>query len=128
MSFDILLVDDSFTARAIMIKTLSMTGVPIATIHQASNGKEGLSVIEKNRINLIFLDMNMPIMGGEEMIHNMEKLNVLRDIRIIITSSEGQTPRIKQLQKMGVCIYLQKPFTPEKIKEITDSLMGGKNG
>ena len=100
MSFDILLVDDSFTARAIMIKTLSMTGVPIATIHQASNGKEGLSVIEKNKINLIFLDMNMPIMGGEEMIHNMEKLNVLRDIRIIITSSEGQTPRIKQLQKI----------------------------
>ena len=56
MSFNILVVDDSVTIRAIIAKTLKMAEVPIANLFQASNGKEGLEIAKKEWIDVVFAD------------------------------------------------------------------------
>ena len=126
MSFSILLVDDSRITRSIIIKALKMAQIPIKEIYEAANGREGLEQIKNHEIDLVFADINMPIMNGIEMIEKIYQNEQLAYLKIIIISTEGSLERIKQLKAKGVEGYIQKPFTPEQIKETINEVM--KNG
>ncbi len=54
MAFNILVVDDSETIRAIVAKTIKIAGVPVLNLFQASNGKEGLEILKKEKPFLNF--------------------------------------------------------------------------
>jgi len=64
-------VDDSAVMRAIIIKTMHISGLPLGEIYQAANGKEGLDSLSQHWIDLVIADINMPVMNGEEMINCM---------------------------------------------------------
>jgi len=49
---------------------------------------------------------------------------MINTIPVVIVSSAGSEPRIQRLRDMGVRDYIQKPFTPERIREVVDSVMG----
>ncbi|HEX30388.1 TPA: response regulator, partial [Candidatus Poribacteria bacterium] len=66
MALNILVVDDSSVMRSIIIKTLHLCGLPLGEIYQAVNGLEGLQALEENWIDLALVDINMPVMDGEE--------------------------------------------------------------
>ncbi len=68
MALNVLVLDDSAVMRAIIIKTLKLTGLPLGGIHEAANGKEGLEVLDANWVDLALVDINMPVMTGEEFI------------------------------------------------------------
>jgi len=88
MSLNILIVDDSETARAVISKTLKLADVPINEILQAANGKEALEILGDQWVDLIFADINMPIMGGVEMIERLAEDGILKTIPVIIVSTE----------------------------------------
>ena len=71
MSYNILIVDDSKTIRSVIKKTLDIADVPVGDLYEAENGKEALDVMNSNWIDLIFADINMPVMTGIEMIKKM---------------------------------------------------------
>ncbi|MHC4662725.1 MAG: response regulator [Planctomycetota bacterium] len=126
MSLNILLVDDSATVRAIIIKTLKLARVPINHTYEASNGKEGLDILAENWIDLIFADINMPVMNGVEMIEKMSEDGLLKTIPVIIVSSDGSRTRIETLKSKGVSAYIRKPFTPELIQSVVEDVLGFK--
>jgi len=124
VSYNILIVDDSETVRAIIAKTMEIAEVPLKTVFQAENGEVGLSILRDEWIDLVFTDINMPVMGGVEMINIMKEDNMLNSVPVVVVSTEGSKTRMDELLKLGVRSYIRKPFTPENLKEIVDSVLG----
>ena len=124
MAFSILLVDDSATVRAVISKALFLSGVEIRELHQAANGEEALQVLENEWVDLIFCDLSMPVMDGETFVATMKERGMLETLPVVIVSSAGSEPRVARLKALGVRDYIQKPFTPERIREVVDEVMG----
>lgn len=122
MGMNILVVDDSSVMRQMIIKALNMSGLPLGEIHQAGNGREGLDALEQHWIDLVILDINMPVMNGEEMMNEMKKTPAHRDIPVVVVSTEGSATRIQRMQGMGAR-FVHKPFTPELIRDSIQSLL-----
>ncbi len=124
MAFNVLLVDDSATVRAVISKALKLAGVDINELHQAGHGQEAMEVLESQWIDLIFCDISMPVMDGEEFVSAMNEKGMIDTIPVVIVSSAGSEPRVARLKEKGVRDYIQKPFTPERIREVVDQVMG----
>jgi len=127
MSLKVLVVDDSATMRAIVSKTLKMAGLPLEEIHQAANGREGLDVLGSQLVDLVLVDINMPEMNGMEMIERMRATPEFADVPVLVVSTEGSETRVKELREKGAG-FIQKPFSPEKLKQAVEQLIGGNDG
>ena len=125
MAYNILVVDDSDTVRAVIVKTLGLTGVDIGTIHQARDGQEALDLLKDEWVDLVFTDINMPVMTGIELVERMQADSMLETIPVVVVSTEGSKTRIDDLMRKGVHAYIRKPFTPEALKEVVDNVLGG---
>ncbi len=121
---NILIADDSLLSRSYVKKVLGMVGLSDAKLFEAGNGKDALGIMENQNIHCLFLDINMPIMTGTELIDAMAAKGLGQKTHVIITSSVVDQNRISQLQGKGVKYFLKKPFTPEVLKSITDLLKG----
>ncbi len=124
MVFNILIVDDSTTVRSVISKALRLAGVEYDHIYEAANGEEGLKVLEDEWVDLVFADISMPIMDGEEMVAKMKVEGTIDQIPVVVVSSAGSEPRVARMKANGVKDYIQKPFTPERIREVVDKIMG----
>ena len=123
MSMNVLIVDDSGVMRAMILKTLRLSGLPLGDVFQAGNGKEGLEVLEANWIDLVLVDINMPVMNGEEMIDRMVEVPAMRDIAKLVISTEGSSKRIGRLKAKGAR-FVHKPFSPETIRDAVYEILG----
>jgi two-component system chemotaxis response regulator CheY len=124
MALNILVVDDSSVMRAIIIKTLHLSQLPMGEVHEASNGQEALKVLDGNWIDLALVDINMPVMDGEEMINRLRQNPATSDLPIIIVSTEGSESRKEVLKRKGAR-FVHKPFTPETLRDAILRTLGG---
>ncbi len=127
MALNVLIVDDSGVMRAMILKTMKMAGLPLGEVHQAANGQEGLDSLSENWIDLVIVDINMPVMNGEEMIDNMKTSPSLADTPIVVISTEGSETRIARLREKGA-YFIHKPFTPEIIRDTIQEITGIGDG
>ncbi len=118
MSYNILVVDDSAIVRSLIGKTIELAGVDTENVLFAKNGQEALDLLKENWFDVILSDINMPVMNGVEMIKIISEDDIMREIPIIVISTEGSTTRIKELKDLGIRGYIRKPFTPEMIKDV----------
>jgi len=124
MAFNILLVDDSLTVRAVIKKALQLAEVDIGELYEAENGAEALEVLDQQWVDLVFADISMPVMTGEEFVERLHETGAIKELPVVIVSSAGSEPRIQRLKDLGIRDYIHKPFTPEQIREVVDSVMG----
>lgn len=117
MSLNVLVVDDSATMRAVIVKTLQISGLDIGSVHHAANGKQGLAILDEKWIDIALIDINMPVMGGLEMIERVREDPSLKDLSIVVVSTESSEARIGEIKDMGLK-FVHKPFTPEEIREV----------
>ncbi len=127
MAYNILIVDDSETVRAVIAKTLAIAGVQVGELHQAANGQEALAVLKAQWVDLVFTDINMPVMTGVEMINLMQQEDLLKSVPVVVVSTEGSKTRMEDLIQKGVRAYIRKPFTPEVLRDVVDKVLGGQN-
>ena len=123
MGINILIVDDSSVMRSMISKTVQLSGVELSEIHQAANGREGLAVLDRHRIELVIADINMPEMNGEEMIDHILAHPEHSKVPIIVISTEGSQTRIDRLERKGA-VFVQKPVTPERLRDILKRKLG----
>ena len=126
MSYNILVVDDSVTVRSVIAKTLDLAGVPVGQLYQAANGQEALAVLGETWVDLVFADINMPVMNGIEMVDRMSADGMLKTVPVVIVSTEGSATRIEELRAKGVRAYMRKPFTPERLREVVNEVLEKK--
>ena len=122
MAINVLIVDDSRIMRTMILKTLQMTGISLGEIFQAGNGREGLESLEQNWIDLAIVDINMPVMNGEEMIDHMRTNPEMKDLPVVVVSTEGSETRIARLEAKGV-VFIHKPFQAETIRDTIINLL-----
>ncbi len=127
MSLNVLIVDDSAVMRAMIVKTLKLSGAPVGEVYQASNGEEGLRQLQDNWIDLALVDINMPVMDGEQMIDRMRERPETADVRVIVVSTEGSDTRVAALKAKGAG-FVHKPFTPETLRENIVQITGVADG
>jgi two-component system chemotaxis response regulator CheY len=92
----------------------------------AYNGKEALDRLAQHPdVDLILLDINMPVMSGLQFLQYCQAQRVFREIPVIIISTEGkQEDTIRALQA-GARGYLTKPFKPQDLHALIDRVMNG---
>ena len=129
MAYNFLLVDDSSIVRKSLKKTIGMTSLDISELHEAENGEVAIEVLKNEWVDLVFLDINMPVMNGVEFMEAIRADEELKDTAVIIVSTEGSKERIQKLEGLEVKAYLRKPVTPENLVEkVTEVLGEMKNG
>ena len=93
----------------------------------AENGLEALSLLEDEEVDIIFLDVTMPIMDGVETLRVIRKNDGLKEIPVIILSSVADKDTIDELNKLKIHSYMLKPLTYETaykaIKKIFDKIL-----
>ncbi len=116
MALNVLVVDDSAVMRAIVIKTLHLSGVALGQIYEAKDGVEALRVLDENWVDLALIDINMPVLDGMDMIDKVRQNPETSDLSIIVVSTESSETRIENVQRKGVA-FVHKPFTPETLRQ-----------
>ena len=128
MGKSLMIVDDSATMRKIIMRTVRMSGLEFDRTEEAGSGVEALQKLEGGPVDVILCDINMPEMNGVELIDRIRQDETLKDLPIVVISTEGSKTRIEDLKNKGVRAYIHKPFTPELLRNVVENLLGGKNG
>jgi two-component system, chemotaxis family, chemotaxis protein CheY len=128
MAHNILLVDDSNVVKAVLMKILAGSSLDINQVFDAANGVEALKTLNANAIDLVLTDINMPVMDGFELIERMNLDIMLKNIPVIVVSTEGSLTRVSYLEEMGIKGYVRKPFVAQDIISVINEVLGAKNG
>ena len=115
MAFNILIVDDSIVSRGIVSKSVELSNIPAGELYEATNGAEAISLLKDHWIDIVFADINMPVMNGVELVAEMASRDLMSTIPVVIISTEKSVTRMQELMSKGVRAYLNKPVTPENI-------------
>ena len=114
----VLIVDDEPNNVDFLEQALEDSGYQLIT---ATNGQEALNKIKSEQPDLILLDLNMPIMDGFTVLAKVKEDPNLRDIPVIIISSEHESKSVVKGIKQGAEDYLTKPVNAgllvKKVKE-----------
>ncbi|NQY27266.1 MAG: response regulator [Piscirickettsiaceae bacterium] len=112
----VLVVDDSLTARNQIKRILTNMGIQYLTL--AKNGLEAIDKLRETHFDLIVTDLNMPEMDGLELIEYIRKDMNDSFIPILMVSSENDETRLSNVQQAGVSAICDKPFDPHSIRTI----------
>jgi len=113
---NVLLVDDSVTARNHIKRVLNSLG--IQNIQTASNGVEAVEILRNTEFDLIVTDLNMPEMDGQQLTEFVSNDMGNTYVPIVIVTSEHDQIRLGHVQQAGVSAVCDKPFEPQTIREI----------
>lgn len=110
---DILIVDDSEMNRAILAEMLGRDYI----IHEAENGEEALQILRQygTAISLVLLDIPMPVMDGFGVLQHMAEEYWIKDIPVIMISSDDSAETVKKAYEMGVSDYISRPFDAQVV-------------
>ena len=117
MSKKYLVTDDSKLARKTLIKSLREY-VQEEFIFEASNGLEALKLTLKEKPDIVFLDLTMPVMDGYATIPKIKDINP--DIKIIVVSADVQIKAKEKVYELGATLHVQKPIRSDKMKAILE--------
>jgi two-component system chemotaxis response regulator CheY len=118
----ILIVDDSAMMRTMIKRVIKLTDVQVEAIFEASNGAEGLALLEANDIHLLLTDINMPVMSGAEMLREIASHDRWRGLSRVIISTDGSSARREEAIDLDVTCYLEKPFSPEVLRDVLNEV------
>ena len=124
MSFNVLIVDDSKSMRGVIKKILSISGFKMDRCFEAGNGKEALNVLADDWVDVIMSDINMPEMNGFELLEELQKDDLLKNIPVVVITTESSDERMQNALKLGAKGFIKKPFLPEDIKRILHEVIG----
>lgn len=96
-------------------------------IFTASNGAEALDLLEKNQIDVIISDWEMPKLSGEELLYQVRNDSRFKEIPFIMMTSLGGRDFVITAIQNGVSDYIVKPFTPEKLENAVRKAWNGAN-
>ena len=117
----VLLVDDSAIMR--MFMTMNMRRMLRVNITEAVNGREAVTKLTNGKFDLILTDMNMPEMGGAELVRFVRS-GLKSDIPIVIITTMGESHDRDLGMQLGANAYLTKPVDVKELVKTVLSCMG----
>jgi two-component system response regulator YesN len=117
---NILIVDDSATMRQFVRRAVQLSEVPVASVREASNGKEALALLDAHEIDALFTDINMPVMSGPELLRELKRQGRETPARIVV-STDGSEARRREMEGLAQW-YVNKPVRPEVVRDVLNEL------
>ena len=118
----VLIVDDSTTIRNILRRALAESCA--ADVSEAANGKDALAEIDRQRFQLVILDVNMPVMDGVQTLEAIRSSPAHRGLPVIMLTGERNETIVRRLVELGITDFLTKPLSKEKIAERLARVVG----
>lgn len=118
MSRTVMIVDDSLFMRKILRGILAEKGFTVTA--EAASGIEAMRNLHTNHPEIILLDIILPDSNGLDLLKSI--ISTCPDSQVVVCSSLGQPLVIQKALDMGAKAFIQKPFTPEKVTEVLESL------
>lgn len=116
----ILVVDDSSTNIVLLEAILNGQGYQIET---AQSVKEAYSIIKKEPVNLILLDLLMPRVSGYDFLKEIKNNDATKDIPVIIVSAVADPENRKKSLEMGALDFVNKPIDIQEFISKVDSVL-----
>ena len=112
MTKRILTIDDSKTIRDMLRMTLVDAGFEVL---QAEDGQEGCDVMDKETVDLVITDINMPRMNGYDVVRNLRARPELKGLPILVLTTESDTDKKNLAREAGATGWMVKPFDPDRL-------------
>lgn len=117
----IMTVDDSSSMRQMVGFTLKGAGYDVV---EASNGKEALERMIGNSVDMLLVDLNMPVMDGIQLIREIRKNESHRFVPIVMLTTESQEIKKREGKEAGATGWIVKPFKPEQLVAVVKKVLG----
>jgi len=122
----ILVVDDSKVMREMIIACLrSVANLEFA---QAASGLEAIERLSLSIYDLVFLDLNMPDIGGFEVVEFVRAQDTLNKLPIIVVTTRGEEATRTRALEIGASRFMTKPFEPVQVITAVRDLLGDRLG
>jgi two-component system, chemotaxis family, chemotaxis protein CheY len=112
MAKRILTIDDSKTIRDMLMLTLADAGFEVL---QAVEGQDGLDVLDREQVDVVITDINMPRMDGYEVIKKMRSNSAHKATPILVLTTESESDKKNLARVAGATGWLVKPFDPARL-------------
>lgn len=119
---EILVVDDSKVMREMIVACLR--GEANLRFTHAASGLEAIERLSLGHFDLVFLDLNMPDIGGFEVLEFVRSQDTLREVPIIVVTTRGDEGSRGRALEAGATRFMTKPFEPAQILAELRSLRG----
>ncbi len=114
---NIVVVEDEVKTRTGLVRLIGKINSDFVVVGEAKNGLEGMEVIERLRPDLVFVDINMPLLNGIKMLELLKEKGIHQ--KTVILSGYSEFEYAKKAIQIGVTEYLLKPIT---VEDLTQSL------
>ena len=118
---EVLVVDDSRVMRDMI--TACLRALPAVEVSQAASGLEAIERLSLKTFDLMVLDLNMPDIGGLEVVEFVRGQDKLRALPILIVTTRADDGSREAVLAAGASKYLTKPFTPDAILAEVQALL-----
>lgn len=112
MTKRVLTIDDSKTIRDMLRMTLVDAGFEVL---QAVDGQDGCEVMDRETVDLVITDINMPRMNGYEVVRNLRNRPELKGLPILVLTTESDTDKKNLAREAGATGWMVKPFDPDRL-------------
>jgi two-component system chemotaxis response regulator CheY len=119
---EILVVDDSKVMRDMIVACLRVE--PGLLFTHASTGLEAIEQISLRPFHLLILDLNMPDIGGYEVVEFVRAQDRLRTLPILVVTTRGDDSSRARALSTGASRFITKPFTPDALLAEVRALLG----
>ncbi len=126
MHSKILVVDDEAHITQLIEQTLEDLEDQGVQLLIATNGEEALEIIEKEKPQLVFLDVMMPKVNGFEVCNTIKNEWNITDIYVIMLTAKGQELDKEKGKEAGADLYITKPFDPDALYDKAVEILGVK--
>ena len=117
----ILIVEDSPTMRQLLVFALRrLSGVDLV---EAQDGMDGLRKLSSDHFDLALIDINMPVMDGLKLIGLMRGEETLKDVPVVVITTEGAEQDRERALRLGANEYLTKPIQANRVLAVVRSLL-----
>ena len=121
MAKRVMTVDDSKTMRDMVAFTLRAAGFQVTA---AEDGRQAISLLAANPVDVVITDLNMPVMDGVALIRALRADPKWRAVPILMLTTESDAAKKTEGRTAGATGWLVKPFNPEKLVEIVNRVCG----
>ncbi len=119
--YNVLIVEDSPTMRQLISFALKrLRGIRIV---EANDGVDGLKKLSAERFDLIFTDINMPIMDGLKLVSLVRNDANYKTTPIVVITTEGAQEDRERALALGANDYITKPIQPNRILDVAKTLL-----
>lgn len=116
----IMVVDDSTSVRKMIAFTLENAGY---TVIEAENGRDALEKLERAKINMFIVDLNMPEVDGFELTRSIRAKAEYRFTPVIMLTTESQDTKKLEARAAGATGWITKPFKPDQLISVVQKVI-----